>query len=261
MKIPPSILLAASLTLMSGCASSTQYFRAAPGAGQKLVAIPPAKKIFGVQEIRDGIQSEVLFEPTASNKLFNGTAVFWVFAKNLGREPFQFSAANIRIVDKEGKDVPMLTLDQLVQKLQGNKTRQEWGYLFISSMASVLEAAPFMITQQTGTYSGYTSDGQFVTGTYAGTQQNTTVAYIAQQQNEARLGAFDAQMEAAFKRARSSVARLSLRGMTLGPGQKTEGIVTVPLLSGISLPNQYHFIVTIGNSRFEYDFPISNSAK
>ena len=247
--------------LFNGCASPIMYFNAAPRAGQILVAVPPAKTTFGVQEIKDGIQSEVLFEPSGGNKLFNGTAVFWVYAKNLNRTPFNFSSANIRVVDKDGKPVAILLFKDVVRQLQANKSRQEWSYLILSSMVSALAAAPYMTSQQSGTYNGYTSNGQYVYGNYAGTQQNSTVAYMAQQENLSRTGAFNTEMDEALNQALWNVERLSLKEVRLEKGQFTQGIVTVPLPSAYSLPNRYRFIVDVEGSTYEYDFPISNSDK
>lgn len=261
MKLPGLFALLAVTMVFSGCATPLQYFNATPHAGQKSVAVLPARTIFGVQEIREGIHSEVLFEPTGGNKLFNGTAVFWIFVKNISHRPIHFSAADIRVVDKNGREVPLLPLGHLVQKIQANKSKQEWGYLIISSMASALAAAPYMTTQQTGTYNGYTSNGQHVTGTYVGTQQNPTVAYMAQRENDARISGFNTQMEEAYRRAMANVERLSLKAVAIDQGQKIEGIVTVQLPSGYSLPNRYRFIVTIDGTAFEYDFPISNRSE
>ena len=202
-----SLPVLAVTMLLNGCSTPILYFNAAPKSEQKLVSVPPSKTTFGVDEIKDGIQSEVLFTPTAGNSLFNGTAVFSIFTKNLEREPFLFSAANVHVIDKDGREVKVLTIQQLVNKLQANKTKQEWGLILASSMLSAIAAAPYATTQQSGTYSGYTSQGQYVTGTYVGTQQNKTVEYLAQQQNNARIESFSDEMSAALSRALMNVRR------------------------------------------------------
>ena len=125
-------------------------------------------------------------------------------------------------------------------------------------MLSAIAAAPYATTQQSGTYSGYTSQGQYVTGTYVGTQQNKTVEYLAQQQNNARIESFSDEMSAALSRALMNVRRLALNEMLLEKGQSMEGIITVPLPNLYSLPNRYRFIIKIGDSVFEHDFPISS---
>jgi hypothetical protein len=245
------------VALLSGCATPIHYFNASPGSGQKLVAIPPAKTTFGIQEIRGGIQSEVLFEPTAGNTLFNGTAIFWIYTKNLDAEPFQFGPNNIRVLDINGKAVKVFSLQELVTKLQANKSKQEWGFILASSMLSALAAAPYLTTQQTGIYSGYTSTGQYVQGTYVGTQSNKTVEYLAQQENTNRVGTFSNQMNDALGRALDNVQRLTLRDVLLEKNMVVTGLVAVPLAS--SLPNRYRFLVQTGAGTLEYQFPIGKT--
>ena len=254
---PISVALLACIALLSGCATPIHYFNAAPVSGQKLVAVPPNKTTFGIQEIRGGVQSEVLFEPTAGNTLFNGTAIFWIYTKNLSAEPFQFGPNNVRVLDINGKSVKVYSLQELVAKLQTNKSKQEWGFILASSMLSALSAAPYLTTQQTGTYSGYTSNGQYVQGTYVGTQTNKTVEYLAQQENNTRIGSFSNQMNDALGRALNNVQRLTLRDVLLEKDMFVTGLVAVPLAS--SLPNRYRFIVQTGAGTFEYQFPIGKT--
>ena len=245
------------VALLSGCVTPIHYFNAAPGSGQKLVAIPPKKTTFGSQEIRGGVQSEVLFEPTAGNSLFNGTAIFWIYTKNLDSEPFRFGPNNLRVLDINGKPVRFFSLQELVEKLQSNKSKREWGLILASSMLSALSAAPYLVTQQTGTYSGYTSNGQYVQGNYTGTQTNKTVAYMAQQENSTRIESFSAQLNEALGRALNNVQRFTLRDVLLEKNMFVTGIVAVPLAS--SLPNRYRFIVQTGAGTFEHQFPIGKT--
>jgi len=204
---------------------------------------------------------EVLFVPTAGNVLFNGMAVFWVYAKNTGSASFEFGENSIGVADKNGKTVPLLTLDRVTQKLRGNKTKQEFAFILASSFLSALEAAPYSTVTQTGVYSGYTSSGQYVTGTTYTTGPNTTVQYLAQQQNSARIDTFSSNTEAAFARAMANVDRLSLRPASLAPGQSVEGIVAVPLPSGFSLPNRFVFSIRAVSKVSSHVFTIKSSAQ
>lgn len=249
--------LVAVVTLIGGCATPVQYFSSKPSSNQKLVAVPPQKTTFGSQEVRDGIHSEVLFEPTAGNTLFNGMAVFWIYTKNVDAPLFHFSVNDVRVVGTKGNPVEVLSLSQLVSKLQSNKSKQEWGYILVSSMLSGLAAAPYMTNQQVGTFSGYTSNGQYVQGSYVGTATNKTVEYLAQQENSARIGAYSGQMGSALAQAMTHVQRLTLSEYDLEKGMSAQGIVVVPLPR--SLPNSYRFIVRTVAGTFEHTFEISRT--
>jgi hypothetical protein len=252
-----AVLSLLCVTLLSGCATPIQYFSSKPTAGQKLVAIPPQKTTFGSREIKGGIHSEVLFEPTAGNKLFNGTAVFWIYTKNLDTDAFRFGPGDISVVDENGKPVKMTSPRELVTKLQSNKSKQEWGFILASSILSALSAAPYLTNQQMGTYSGYTTNGQYVQGTYVGTTTNKTVEYMAQQENTVRIDSFSDQMNAALNRALTNVQRLSLTDNNLEGGMSVQGIIAVPLPN--SLPNRYKFIIRTTGATFEHSFQISKT--
>lgn len=252
-----SVALFTCVGLLSGCATPVHYFSASPASGQKAVAVLPNKTTFGIQEIRGGVHSEVMFEPTAGNSLFNGTAVFWIYTKNLGAEPFQFGPDNISVQDINGKAVKVFWPQELVAKLQANKSKKEWGFILASSMLSALSAAPYLTNQQTGTYTGYTSNGQYVQGTYVGTETNRTVEYLAQQENNTRIESFSNQMNDALSRALTNVKQLTLRDVILEKDTFVMGLVAVPLAS--SLPNRYRFIVHAGEETFEYQFPIGKT--
>jgi len=252
-----ALLLPVCVMLLSGCATPIQYFSSKPTAGQKLVAVPPQKTTFGSQEIRGGIHSEVLFEPTAGNTLFNGTAVFWIYTKNVDTDAFRFGPSDVSVVDKNGKPVKTMSPQDLLSKLKSNKSKQEWGYILASSMLSALSAAPYLTNQQTGTYSGYTANGQYVQGTYVGTTTNKTVEYMAQQENSARIDSFSDQMNAALVQALTNVQRLTLTENTLERGMSIQGIIAVPLPN--SLPNSYKFIVRTTAGTFEHTFQIGKT--
>ena len=72
------------------------------------------------------------------------------------------------------------------------------GFILASSFLSAVSVAPYLTNQQVGTYSGYSSTGQYVQGTYVGTTTNKTVEYMAQQENTARIDSFTDQMNAAL---------------------------------------------------------------
>jgi len=260
MKAPRSILLLCSL-LLAGCATPIQYFNAKPATGQLFVRPPRNSAIFGIQEVKSGIHNEVLFEPTAGNTLFNGMAVFWIYVKNIDRDPFRFGATSIRVEDKNGKPVEVLTLDAISSRLRANKSKQEWAFILASSFLSALEAAPYARTQQTGVFSGYSSDGRYVTGTTVSTTQNTTVEYLAQQRNNDRIDTFSGSMNDAYARASVNLQRLALNEVEVQKGDAIQGIIAVRLPSAYSLPNRYRFILTISGSGFSHDFTISNSSK
>lgn len=260
MKTTITVLLLSAL-LLAGCATPVQYFSAKPSTGQLLVRPPSKPAIFGVQEVKSGIHNEVLFEPTAGNVLFNGMAVFWIYVKNIDHEPIKFGAASIRVEDKNGKPVEVLTLDEVSNRLRANKSKQEWAFIMASSFLSALEAAPYVRSQQTGVFSGYSSDGRYVSGTTVSTNQNTTVEYLAQQRNTDRIGSFSGAMNDAYGRALWNLQRLSLKETVLQKGEIIEGIVAVRLPSPYSLPNRYRFNLAIDGTAFAHDFPISKSAK
>ena len=252
---PKAVISIICVTLLGGCATPVHYFSSKPTAGQKLVAIPPLKTEFGSQETRGGIMSQILFSPTAGNNLFNGMAVFVIYTKNVDTDAFRFGPSDISVVDKNGKPVKTMSPQELLSKLQSNKSKQEWGFILASSFLSAVSAAPYRTNQQTGTYSGYATNGQYVQGTYAGTTTNNTVQYMAQQENTARIDSFSDQMNAALGRAMANVQRLTLVDSKLERGMFINGIVAVPLPN--SLPNRYKFIVQTTAGTFEHNFPIS----
>ncbi len=243
--------------LWSGCATPKQYFSALPKPEQKFIRAKKNRAIFGTQEIKSGIQNEVLFEPTANNMLFNGMAVFWIYAKNLDREPFRFGASALSVEDKNGSTVEVLTIDEVANRLRGNKSQRDWAFLIASSFLSALEAAPYAYSRQTGVYSGYTSDGRYVSGVTTSTTPNTTVQYLAQQQNTERIASFSAQMNDAYSRALWNLRRLSLKETVLQKGESIEGIVAIRLPSFYSLPNRFKFKLRVENNVFTHDFTIS----
>ena len=247
--------------LLAGCASNMQYFNAKPATGQTFVRSAFNAAMFGIQEVKSGIHNEVLFEPTAGNVLFNGMAVFWVYVKNTDRDPFRFGTSSIRVEDKNGKPVELLTLNTIAGHLQANKSKQEWAYILASSILAGIESAPYAHTTQTGVYSGYTSNGQYVSGTVMTTSPNTTVEYLATQRNNDRIGSFSADMNNAYSRALVNLQRLALNEVELSRGDVTQGIVAVHLPSRYSLPNRYRFVVSIDGNVFTHDFPISNTAR
>ena len=151
----------------------------------------------------------------------------------------------------------MMSPHELVTKLQSNKSKQEWGFILASSMLSALSAAPYLTNQQMGTYSGYTTNGQYVQGTYIGTTTNKTVEYMAQQENTARIDSFSDQMNAALNRALTNVQRLTLTDNTLERGMSIQGIIAVPLPN--SLPNRYKFVVRTTGETFEHTFQINKT--
>jgi len=260
MKKPCFFFVVAAL-LISGCATPVQYFKPAPQAGQKLVQMTRNASIKGVQQLTTDAQVEVLFEPTAGNALFNGMAVFWIYAKNTGTEPFDFGAPFVSVEDKNGKPVELFTLDKVAAKLRANKSGQEFAYILASSFLSALEAAPYSQVHQTGVYSGYTSTGQYVSGVSSTTGPNTTVQYLSQQQNSARIESFSAEMNSAYGRALSSIQRLSLTRVVVPPGVSAEGIVAVPLPNAFTLPNKFRFKLKVGAGTSLHDFTINRSAQ
>lgn len=255
------IPLAVAGAVICGCATPIQYIKPAPQSGQKLVHAPANAAIKGVQQITDNVHVEVLFEPTAGNAMFNGMAVFWVFVKNKGAAPIGFSAADITAEDQNGKKVELVTLDKIAQKMRTNKSSQEFVFILASSFLSALEAAPYSRVQQTGIYSGYTSRGEYVSGVASTSGPNTTVQYLAQQQNSARVGQFSGEMEGAYARALSNVQRLSLTAAELAPGATTEGIIALPLPTGFSLPNKFRVKVSAGKDHSTHDFAIARSSQ
>lgn len=255
------IVLPAGLMLFSGCAGPTEYFAPVVQPGQKLVHVTANPVIKGVQQISDDAWVEVLFEPTVGNTLFNGMAVFWVYVRNTGNASFDFGAQSVSIEDKNGRPIQLLTLDKVAQKLRGNKTRQEFAFIIASSFLSALEAAPYSQVTQTGVYSGYTPTGQHVSGVTYTTGPNTTVQYMAQQQNSEKIDAFSGDMNAAYARALANIERLSLKPVTLSPGSAIEGIVAVPLPNTLTLPNRFRFTVLAGTHSSVHAFTISRSAQ
>lgn len=260
-KILGGALAVGAIFFAAGCATPVEYFSAAPNANQKLVHLASNSHVLGVQEISGKSWVEVLFVPTAGNDLFNGMAVFWVYAKNIGTTPFEFGADSLSVTDKRGNAIPVLTVDKVALRLRGNKNRQEFAFIVASSFLSAIEAAPYSTVTQTGVYSGYTSSGQYVSGVTYTTAPNTTVEYLAQQQNSARTDTFSSNLDAAFSRAMANIGRLSLRPALLGPGDKAEGIIAVPLPNRFSLPNRFAFTVRAANDASVHYFTISSSAK
>jgi hypothetical protein len=258
MKLLHLLLLSFPL-LFVGCATPIQYFNVKPAAGQKFVRPPTNQAVFGIQEIKSGIHNEVLFEPTAGNTLFNGMAVFWIYVKNVDRVPFRFGATSVRVEDKNGKPVEVLTLDAISNRLRANKSKQEWAFILASSFLSALEAAPYARTQQTGVFSGYSSDGSYVSGTTVSTTKNTTVEYLSQQRNTDRISTFSTSMNDAYGRAQANLQRLALNEVEVGTGEVLQGIVAVRLPPGFSLPNRYRFVLNISGNTFTHDFPIGSS--
>jgi hypothetical protein len=254
-------ILSLSVLILSGCAAPRQYFTPRPQSNQKLVHSQGNTAIIGVQEIKPNIHTEVLFEPTAGNELFNGMSVFWIFVKNFSANPVKFTPTNISIENKKGEAVSLLTLQQVAKKLQANKSRKEWEYILASSLLAAVETAQYAYTQQTGTYSGYSSDGHYVSGTYQGYQPNTNIQYMAQQQNSQRIDSYSGAITDAYSRALYNLDRLSLHDVTLAPGQSVEGIVAVPLKSRWSLPERWRFSVLVDGSTSYFDFTISNSSR
>ncbi|MFM8335885.1 MAG: hypothetical protein ACKODK_09995, partial [Opitutaceae bacterium] len=234
-------LILCCVVALGGCASSTQYISPKPSNTQKLVFLQPTRTILGSQETKGGVLTEIYFEPTAGNKLFNGTAVFWICVKNKDTAPFTFGPSSVSVVDASGKPVQMMSLSDLSSRLQANKSRQEWGYILVNSMMSALAAAPYMTNQQVGTYNGYSNNGQYVQGTYVGTSTNKTVQYMAQQEGSAQNASISQQMDAALAQALSRIQQLTLSESTVASGMLVKGIVAVPLSS--ALPNRYKFIV------------------
>lgn len=229
--------------------------------GQKLIHLASNSQVRGVQQISSDVWTEVLFVPTAGNTLFNGMAVFWVYAKNTGTAPFEFGADSVTVADKNGRTVPVLTVGQVAQRLRGNTTKQEFVYTLASSFLSALEVAPYSTVTQTGVYSGYTSNGQYVSGVTYTTGPNTTVEYLAQQQNSARIDTFSSNEEAAYRQAIVNINRLSLNPATLDPGHAVEGIIAVPLPNGFSLPNRFVFTVTTPTAVSSHAFTIKSSSQ
>lgn len=253
--------LVVAVAVICGCATPIQYIKPAPQAGQKLVHAPANAEIKGVQQITDKLHVEVLFEPTAGNAMFNGMAVFWIFVKNNGTAPFGFSATDVTAEDKNGKKVELVTLDKIARKMRANKSSQEFAFILASSFLSALEAAPYSTVYQTGVYSGYNSRGEYVTGITSTSGPNTTVQYLAQQQNSARVDQFSGEMDSAYARALANVQRLSLAATELAPGATAEGIIALRLPAGFSLPNKFRVKVSVGKDHSTHDFTIARSSQ
>ncbi len=255
-----AVLLLASL-LLAGCATPVQYFTANPSTGQRLVHTQDNNAVVGIQDIQSGIHTEVYLKPTSGNALFNGLAVFLIYVKNIDRAQLSFGAASIRAEDKNGKPVEILSLAEISNRLRANKSKQEWAFIIASSFLSAIQAAPYSRTQQTGTFSGYTSDGRYVNGTTVSTGRNTTVEYLAQQQNNDRIVSFTGEKNDAYARALWNLQRLTLKEAVLKKGEAIEGIIAVRLPSPYSLPSNYRFNLLIDGTAIAHEFLVSKNAK
>jgi len=260
MKKTPLLLVAAAI-FITGCTTPIQYIKPVTQTDQKLVHMTTNPGIVGVQQFTTDALVEVLFEPTAGNVLFNDMAVFWIYAKNTGTTPFDFGTSFVSVEDKNARPVELLTIANIVGRLSSNKSSQEFASILASSFLAALESAPYAQVHQTGVYSGYTSSGQYVSGTYSTTTPNTTVQYLAQQQNSARIDSFSDKMNNAYQRALANIQRLSLTQVTLAPGSSIEGIVAVPLPNGFTLPNKFRFKLRAGAVVSSHDFTINRSAR
>lgn len=247
--------------VLAGCSTTTLYFTPDLKAGQKSVQETAATGMVGIQEVRTGIQSEVSFIPTAGDAMFDGMAVFWVHVANIDHAPFRFGVESITVEDKNQKTIEVLTLNGITERMRRTKSKKEWTYLMMSSVLNSLAAAPYMASQQTGTYGGYSSDGRYVSGSYSGTATNPTAQYLAQQQTSAQSAVFDAKSDSLYNRAVNSLNGLSLDSKVVEPGQTNDGIIALPLPSAHSVPTKYGVKIRINDATFVHVFYISNAKK
>lgn len=255
MKIYKILLLSIPLILLFGCSTPLHYYSAQPKPSQLLVSVASNPNISGIQEIDERAHIEVLFEPTASNQLFNGMSVFWIYFKNLSDEPVYFSSSDVKVFDKHNNSLELLTIGDVAKKMSKNMNGDKFLFFLASTFLSALEAAPYAYSPQYGTYSGYTSTGQYVQGTYQGYQRNDTVTYLAGQKNIERNNQFSSQVDQSIRNALWNLERLSLKGKELGKNEFLEGIICVPLLKFSQLPNEWRFMIqtTSGFHDFVYE--------
>jgi hypothetical protein len=197
--------------------------------------------------------------PTVGDPLFNGTVSFWVYVQNKSPNTYYFGIDDIAVRDKDGRSLTVLTPNQVADQLRGNTSAQQFQYALVSSMITALAEAPFAYERTTGTVSGYTSNGQYVTGTYQTVTPNTTAQYMAQQQNQSSIDQFNAQSQTALARDMEWLQRMSFKSALLKPNYRVKGLVSVPLRSGWSLPNRYEFTISLGNSAFTVDFLVQST--
>jgi hypothetical protein len=215
--------------------------------------------IFGVHESEPEALVEIYMVPTVGDSLFNGLVCFWVYAENRGEKPVSFSIADISVRDKSDRSLPLYTARQTGEKLLRNVNTQQFTNAIASSIITGLAAAPFAYSRTTGVAQGYTSSGTYVSGTFQAITPNTTVQYMAQEQNTANIASFDAQIQSQLRKDLVLLDRLSFQGATLGKGFKTEGLVALPLESRWSLPNSYRFEVRIAGRVFHMTFVVKST--
>lgn len=248
------IMLCILSILASGCATRLQYIGPTSADDQKIVHMANNKSILGLQEISEDVWVEVMFEPSAHNKMFNGMAIFWVYVRNLSDSPMIFGRSNIEVRDKKEKVISVMTLDKVVSKFKSNKSAQDFQMLLASSFLAALEYAPNAYVTQTGNFSGYTNRGQYVQGTYQSYQPNYYAKAEADRHHEERMSEYRWATMSNFERAVYNINRLSLRPATIHKDQFLQGIILVPLQSFMSLPNEYNFVVRTGDQETNFQF-------
>ncbi len=247
-----------AIILISGCSTRIYYFSPAPQQGQTLVAMQHQARTKGVHQTSNNMISEILFEPTAQNKLFNDMVIFHVYAKNVDAQPMEYSIKNITLVDKKGKSVPILDINKVVQKFTSNKSKAEMRYALGSWFQASLEMAVFSNSQTQGTVSGYNSQGQYFSGTYQATATDPSVVYSIYRDNSGRIEKNKQQLDKSFEDAMLALQRLSLSTKVLDKGQSAQGIIAVPLSRFMPVPNEYKFTVLLGNQPFQHSFIIKS---
>uniref|UniRef100_UPI0040486823 hypothetical protein n=1 Tax=Limnohabitans sp. TaxID=1907725 RepID=UPI0040486823 len=245
---------------LSGCATPVQYISHEVGEEQKGVHSVANKAVVGTQQISDSVHIEVLFEPTLSNPHFNGFSKFWIFVRNTGKTPFDFSVSDVSVVDKRSKPVDVLSLDEALKKLRKNNSSQKLKILLASSMIAALEAAPYTVSQQSGVYTGYDSSGRPVSGVVSTTGYNPTVGYLSQQRSASLNAEMSRGVDASYNRALANIQRFALRPSTLKPGDKTEGVILLKLPNFMTLPNTYQISIRAGDTTTTHSFSIKRTA-
>jgi len=245
-------------TLFSSCATKPFYFAPAPESYQRLVYVPQSPQIKGVQQAKNNMTSEVYFEPTTGVPLFNNFAMFWVCAVNTDAQAFEYSINNIQVVDKDGKSLPILGLDEVVKRYYANAAVKEASYALASWFLAAVENKVFATRNTQGTVSGYDTQGNYYYGTYQGKTTDPAVSYQIYQDSNQRIQQNNEYLEQTVQHAKLLAEQLTLTPKILDKGQGAFGVIAVPFTTSMPTPNEFRFTVILGGDSFQHCFTIKD---